>query len=104
MTTAASRSAGILLHITSLPGQFGMGDLGPEAYKFADQLQEGGQRYWQMLPVNPIDPSHASPYSALSAMAGNILLISPELLAEEGLLNEKALTHCKLPASDKIDF
>lgn len=104
MTLKQSRTAGILLHITSLPGPFGIGDLGPEAYRFADQLQQCGQRYWQVLPVNPIDPSHASPYSALSAMAGNIYLISPELLEKEGLLHKEMLDQASLPSSDTVDF
>lgn len=70
------RSAGILLHITSLPSRFGIGDLGPEAYTFADQLQEAGQRYWQILPLNPTEIGYGnSPYSSHSAFAGNPLLI-----------------------------
>ncbi|HEY9001551.1 MAG TPA: malto-oligosyltrehalose synthase [Mucilaginibacter sp.] len=86
------RSAGVLMHITSLPSQFGIGDIGPEAYRFADFLYKSRQRYWQMLPVNPIDKSAGySPYSATSAMAGNALLISPELLLKDGLLTEDEL-------------
>jgi 4-alpha-glucanotransferase len=99
----STRGAGVLLHITSLPGPFGMGDLGPAARKFARQLRNSGQRIWQMLPVNPIDPGNASPYSALSAMAGNILLISPELLIEDGLLDKSILQKYALPATDKAD-
>ncbi|GEP90307.1 4-alpha-glucanotransferase [Chitinophaga terrae (ex Kim and Jung 2007)] len=100
----ATRKAGILLHITSLPGPFAMGDIGPAAYAFARKLHKSGQRIWQMLPVNPIDPSNASPYSALSAMAGNILLISPELLAKDGLLDEKTLDQYKHPSTSRVDF
>lgn len=81
------RGAGLLLHITSLPSPYGIGDLGPCAYRFADFLSETKQRYWQVLPLNPIDSAYGhSPYSSVSAFAGNTLLISPDLLAEEGLL------------------
>jgi len=84
-----NRSAGLLLHITSLPSRFGIGDLGPEAYRFADLLEEAGQRYWQILPLNPTEGGYGhSPYSSHSAFAGNPLLISPELLLEDGLLQE----------------
>ncbi|MBN1951878.1 MAG: 4-alpha-glucanotransferase [Bacteroidales bacterium] len=77
------RSAGILLHISSLPGRFSCGDFGPEAYKFARRLAQAGQKIWQILPLNPLDSSKGfSPYSPLSAFAGNTLLISPETLAE----------------------
>jgi 4-alpha-glucanotransferase len=80
-----TRSAGILLHPTSLPSPYGVGDLGPTAYRFADFLQKAGQRWWQMLPIGPTGVGH-SPYQPFSAFAGNPLLISPELLREEGLL------------------
>src|SRR5688500_4844613 len=81
------RSAGILLHITSLPSKFGIGDLGPEARKFVDFLKESKQKYWQLLPLNPIGPEQTySPYSSVSSMAGNVLLISPEDLATDRLL------------------
>ncbi|MGF6850287.1 4-alpha-glucanotransferase [Chitinophaga sp. W3I9] len=99
-----ARKAGILLHITSLPGPFGIGDMGPAARKFADQLHNSGQQIWQVLPVNPVDISNASPYSALSAMAGNILLISPELLMEDGLLDKEMLVKFTLPSADTVDF
>lgn len=104
MTTTSQRNAGILLHITSLPGLFGTGDLGPSAYHFADQLHLARQRYWQVLPVNPLHPEHLSPYSPISSMAGEPLLISPELLAKEGLLTPAQLSKCHLPVSDKADF
>ena len=80
------RSAGILLHPTSLPGPFGIGDLGPEARRFVDFLADAGIRIWQVLPLGPTGYGD-SPYQSLSAFAGNPLLISPETLAEEGLLN-----------------
>ena len=85
----SDRTSGILLHILSLPCEFGIGDLGPGAYRFVDFLNEAKQQYWQILPINPTDPiSKHSPYSSLSAFAANVLFISPQLLVEEGILNE----------------
>ena len=80
------RAAGLLLHPTSLPGPHGIGDLGPAAYRFVDFLARAGQRWWQMLPVGPVGPGN-SPYSSLSAFAGNPLLISLQRLADDGLLD-----------------
>ncbi|MFZ4629975.1 MAG: 4-alpha-glucanotransferase, partial [Blastocatellia bacterium] len=77
--------SGILLHPTSLPGPFGIGDLGPEADRFVDLLEEAGQGLWQVLPLGPTGYGD-SPYQCFSAFAGNPLLISPERLAQEGLL------------------
>src|SRR5215469_6403766 len=71
------RASGILLHITSLPSRFGIGDLGPEAYRFADWLAEAGQHIWQVLPLGPVGYGE-SPYQLYSAFAGNPLLISLE--------------------------
>lgn len=86
------RKSGVLLHITSLPSEYGIGDLGPEAYRFADFLSESGQSCWQVLPVNPtLNIFGNSPYSSYSAFAGNKLLISPELLYINGLLSAKDL-------------
>ncbi|MBV9670005.1 MAG: 4-alpha-glucanotransferase, partial [Acidobacteriales bacterium] len=79
------RASGVLLHITSLASKFAVGDLGPEARRFAHWLAEGGQKIWQVLPLAPTGYGD-SPYQALSAFAGNTLLISIEDLAEEGLL------------------
>jgi 4-alpha-glucanotransferase len=99
------RGAGLLLHITSLPSKFGIGDLGPAAQKFADFLQKSGQKYWQMLPLNPTsDNTGHSPYSSISAMAGNTLLISPELLMEEGLLTRRDIDDNVLPATPRIQY
>jgi malto-oligosyltrehalose synthase/4-alpha-glucanotransferase len=104
-TTNSSRGAGILLHITSLPAAFGMGDFGSEAFSFADFLYRGGQKYWQVLPLNPIEGGQGySPYSSTSSHAGNILLISPELLAKDGLLSENELVHYHVPVSNSIDY
>ena len=77
------RMSGVLLHVTSLPSRGGVGDFGPAAYAFVDFLAAAKQRMWQVLPLNP--PGYgSSPYSALSAFAGNPALISLERLAEEG--------------------
>ena len=82
------RSSGLLLHITSLPSAHGVGDLGPEAYHFADFLTSAGQTYWQILPLTPVDPGAGfSPYSSPSAFAGNILMISLEKLADDNWLS-----------------
>ncbi len=79
------RSSGILLHPTSLPGPFGIGDFGPQAYRFADFLEAAGMHIWQVLPLSPTGYGD-SPYQSFSAFAGNPLLISPEILMEEGLI------------------
>ena len=84
------RSSGVLLHPTSLPGRFGVGDLGPEAYKFVDFLADAGQTFWQIMPLGPTGYGD-SPYSAFSAFAGNTLLVSPERLVERGLLADADL-------------
>ena len=85
--TLHKRASGILLHITSLPSPFGIGDMGPGAYRFADFLHRAKQSYWQVLPLNPTDQACGnSPYSSISAHAGNTLLISPQILINEGLL------------------
>ncbi|MDB4976659.1 MAG: 4-alpha-glucanotransferase [Myxococcaceae bacterium] len=83
----SERASGVLLHITSLPGPHGNGDLGPEARAFVDFLQRAGQRWWQLLPVNPVGHGY-SPYSGVSAFAGNPLLIDLRSLVSEGLLEE----------------
>lgn len=85
-----ARSSGILLHPTSLPSHFGIGDLGPEAYKFVDFLVEAGQKLWQVLPLGPTGYGD-SPYASYSAFAGNTLLISPERLMDDGLLDRSDL-------------
>ena len=79
------RASGILMHITSLPGPYGIGTLRKAAFAFVDFLRSGGQRLWQLLPLNPTGFGD-SPYQSCSAFAGNHYLIDPELLAEEGLL------------------
>ena len=97
------RASGILLHITSLPSKFGIGDLGSSAYKFADFLAEAGQSYWQLLPLNP--PAAArSPYSSLSAYAANPLLISPKLLYQQGILTHKEIQNPPAFPKDRLDY
>lgn len=97
------RSAGILLHPTSLPGKFGIGDLGPNAYKFIDFLESAGQTLWQVLPLGPTGYGD-SPYQCFSAFAGNPLLISPEILLKENLLNEKDLNNISHTDPHRIDY
>src|SRR3954467_5234040 len=84
------RKSGILLHPTSLPSRGGIGDLGPEAHAFVDFLHDAGQGLWQILPLNPVGLGN-SPYSAISAFAGNPLLISLEKLAEHDWLTSADL-------------
>jgi len=84
------RAAGILLHPTCLPSAYGIGDLGPSAHRWLDWLAAAGVRWWQVLPLNPPGPGF-SPYSATSTFAGNPMLISPELLVEDGLLEREEL-------------
>lgn len=100
-----ARTAGVLAHLTSLPSRFGIGDMGQEAFLFADRLRAAGQYWWQMLPSGPVSEGQLySPYSTLSAMAGNPLLISPEILASEGLLGEDELKSHMLAVTGKIDY
>lgn len=100
-----NRSAGILLHITSLPSSYGIGDLGAEAKAFAGFLARSGQQYWQLLPLNPVGAHQGfSPYSSVSGMAGNILLISPELLLEDDLVSAAEVEECRLHTNHKVLF
>ena len=99
------RSSGILLHPTSLPGPFGIGDLGPEAFRFVDFLHLGRQHLWQMLPINPTDPAHQnSPYYSPSAFAGDPLLISPQILYRQGLLEAEECSGLDSLPVHVIDF
>ncbi|BBI99565.1 4-alpha-glucanotransferase [Ferrigenium kumadai] len=97
------RASGILLHPTSLPGKFGAGDLGADAYQFVDWLKSAGQTYWQILPLGEIGPGN-SPYMSSSAFAGNILLIDIAELAGQGWLDQDDLIPHPEFRSDKIDF
>ncbi|CAK7002558.1 MAG: 4-alpha-glucanotransferase [Desulfovibrio sp.] len=107
------RSSGVLLHISSLPSRYGIGDLGPEAHAFARLLGVSGQSAWQFLPLNPTSPAIGnSPYSSPSAFAGNTLFISPEALVEDGFVTqadidaahaETAFFHGTEP-TDRVDY
>ncbi len=102
---AKARGAGILTHITSLPSLFGVGDLGPAAKAFADFLHRSGQKYWQLLPLNPTEGGQGySPYSALSSKAGWSLLLSPEALVREGLLKADDLKEYQLPGEVMMNY
>jgi len=96
------RTSGILLHPTSLPGPYGIGDLGPSAYGFIDFLVRAGQGLWQMLPLGPTG-YRDSPYQCTSAFAGNPLLISPDLLVRAGWLSDAELEVPEFSV-DQVDF
>jgi len=99
------RAGGVLLHITSLPSRYGIGDLGPQAYHFAELLAKAKQSYWQLLPLCPTAGIHNySPYSGLSAFAANTLLISPELLFRDGLLRKKDLKDVPNLPEARVDY
>ena len=97
------RSAGILLHPTSLPGKYGIGDLGKEAYNFLDFMESAGQKLWQVFPLGPTGYGD-SPYQCFSAFAGNPLIISPDILLEEGFLKDDDLKNIPDFNPNKIDF
>ena len=97
------RSSGILLHPTSLPTRFGIGDFGPAAYDFVDFVARAGQSLWQALPLGPTGYGD-SPYQCFSAFAGNPLLISPELLVAEGWLSADDLEAFQGLSVDRVDY
>jgi 4-alpha-glucanotransferase len=97
------RKSGILLHPTSLPGEWGIGDLGRQAYRFADFLVESGQRLWQVLPLGPPGCGH-SPYQAFSSIAGNPLLISPPTLVDQGWISTDDLKDAPGFPDSTVDF
>jgi len=98
-----TRTAGVLFHPTSLPGRFGIGDLGDELLAFLDWAQSAGLRIWQVLPLNA--PGYGnSPYGCLSSYAGNPLLISPQRLVENELLPDDALDDIPTFAEDYVEF
>src|SRR5688572_15768451 len=101
--TTFPRSSGVLLHPTSLPGAFGIGDLGPRAFEFIHLLASAGQRLWQVLPLGPTGYGD-SPYQCFSAFAGNPLLISLEHLMDEGLLAEPEAGDRNLFRPGNVDF
>lgn len=99
------RTSGILLHVTSLPSRFGIGDLGPYSYKFIDLLSDINQRFWSILPLTPTSLKHGnSPYQPDSAFAGNILLVNPELIVEEGYLRQESIKEVDVSNHGRVDF
>ena len=98
-----SRASGVLLHPTSLPSRFGIGDLGENAYKFVDFLANSDQQIWQILPIGPTGYGN-SPYLSYSALAGNPLLISPAILQQQGLLTYEELEQLPDFPIDWVDF
>ena len=100
---AFSRSSGILLHPTSHPGRYGIGELGREAYQFIDFLAQSGQKLWQILPLGPTGYGN-SPYMSFSAIAGNHLLISLDILREKNLLSEADFEDIPDFPLDQVDF
>ncbi|HJQ35323.1 MAG TPA: 4-alpha-glucanotransferase [Pyrinomonadaceae bacterium] len=97
------RSSGILLHPTSLPGRFGVGDFGGEAYRFVDWLAAAGQTFWQLMPLGPTGYGD-SPYSSFSAFAGNTNLVSPEKLVESGLLADSDIQPPPDLPAERVDY
>ena len=97
------RASGVLLHPTSLPSRFGIGDLGKNAYQFVDFLANSDQQIWQILPIGPTGYGN-SPYLSYSALAGNPLLISPEILQGQGLLTPEELNQLPKFSLDNVDF
>ncbi|RPD50571.1 malto-oligosyltrehalose synthase [Paracnuella aquatica] len=99
------RGAGLLLHISSLPSPFGIGDMGREAKLFADFLFRSNQKYWQLLPLNPTEAGQGhSPYSSISSRAFNTLLISPRSLMEDGWITPEEMEAAKLPPAPRVDY
>ena len=97
------RASGILLHITSLPGDYGIGDMGNEAYRFVDFLLDTGQKLWQVLPLVSLGYGN-SPYAGTSLFAGNPLLISIDKLLEEGLLSNDDIVDRPPFPHNKVDY
>lgn len=100
-----ARRSGVLMHVTSLPSPFGIGDLGPEAYRFVDELARSNQSVWQILPLTPTETyAYNDPYHSVCALAGNPLMISPELLVRDGLLTESEIAEPPAFPTDHVDF
>ena len=97
------RLSGILLHPTSFPSPYGIGDLGPGAYDFIDFLAASGQHLWQVLPLGPTGFGD-SPYQGFSAFAGQPLLISPSGLKRLGLVGDKDLEGCPASDDERVDY
>ena len=91
------------MHVTSLPSPYGIGDVGPAAFAWVDRLHDAGQRWWQALPLGPTGCGN-SPYSCLSSFAGNALLVSPDLLIEDGLLSPSDCEEGRRLPKSAVDF
>ena len=102
-TTSGCRTAGILLHPTSLPGRHGIGEIGPEAHRWLDRLAGMSQRLWQVLPLGPTGYGD-SPYQTLSTFAGNPLMISLDDLRNAGLVDDGRLNSLPRFPEDHVDF
>ena len=102
-TASLPRTSGILLHPTSLPSPYGIGDLGQAAYDFVKFLEKSGQHLWQILPLTHTGYGD-SPYQSFSAFAGQPLLISPELLLGLHLLTEEDLLSCPQTDPEHVDY
>jgi 4-alpha-glucanotransferase len=101
--TPDRRASGVLLHVTSLPSPYGIGDVGPAACAWLDTLHDAGQTWWQALPLGPTGYGN-SPYQSLSSFAGNGLLVSPDLLIEEGLLKAADCAEGRSFPKNAVDF
>ena len=97
------RQAGILLHPTSLPGRYGMGEIGPEAHRWLAHLNTMGQKIWQVLPLGPTGYGD-SPYQTLSTFAGNTMLISFDSLRDEGLLKDEDLRNFPVFPENRVEY
>jgi 4-alpha-glucanotransferase len=98
-----NRACGTLVHPTSFPSEFGIGDLGPAAFRFIDFLVETNQSIWQILPLGPTGYGN-SPYASYSAFAGNHYLISPEVLQSKGLLTYPEVSNARVPLTTRVDY
>ncbi|HHY05958.1 MAG TPA: 4-alpha-glucanotransferase [Clostridia bacterium] len=103
MRLQLERASGVLLHPTSLPSEYGIGEIGGEARKFINFLEKGGFKLWQILPLNPVGYGE-SPYQSFSAFAGNPLLISLDCLRKEGLLSRRDLADAPSFPKNKVDY
>ena len=97
------RSSGIILHPSSLPGSYGIGDIGPQAHRWLSLLAETGTGLWQVLPLGPTGYGD-SPYQCFSAFAGNPYLVSPEALLADGLLHSDDLVNTPQFPEGRVDF
>ena len=98
-----NKSSGLILHPTSLPSSYGIGDLGKESYKFVDLLNESDTKIWQVLPLGITDKIEFSPYSSKSSVLGNPYIVSLDNL-ENNIYNESELDEIKLPITNEVNY